>query len=96
MKLSIPALALAATVGAGSVLAASMEQMAQSVINTRGINCSRVTAVNPLGTTESGTPVVAVACSNGERHVLTIQPNDTFKYLTSCGAFEASTRKKCF
>jgi hypothetical protein len=52
--------------------------------------------VKPLGTTESKTPVVAVACSNGQRHVLTIQPNDTFKYLSTCSAFESATRKKCF
>jgi hypothetical protein len=76
--------------------AATMEQMAQSVINARGHDCPRVTSTKALGTTESGTPLVAAACSNGQRHVLTIEKNDTFKYLTSCSAFETATKKKCF
>jgi hypothetical protein len=76
--------------------AATMEQMAQEVVNARGHDCPRVTKVKPLGTTESKTPIVAVACSNGKQHVLTIQRDDTFKYLSSCSAFEATTKTKCF
>lgn len=79
-----------------SSFAQSVEQMAQAAINTQGKDCPRVTAVKALGTTSSGTPLVAAACSNGTRHVLTIQANNTFQYLSTCAAFESVSSTKCF
>jgi hypothetical protein len=76
--------------------AQSVERMAQSVINSQGKDCPKVTAVKAMGTTESGTPIIAAACSNGERHVLKILPNNTLEYVSTCGVFESIAHVKCF
>jgi len=76
--------------------AKSVEQMVQATINAEGKDCPRVTAVKPLGTTDTGTPLIAAACSNGERHVLKILPNKTLDYLSTCAVFESFSKVKCF
>lgn len=80
----------------GTSFAQSVERIAQGAINARGKDCPAVTAVKALGKTESGTPIVAAACSNGERHVLKLLPNNTLEYVSTCAVFESVSRVKCF
>jgi hypothetical protein len=97
MKKKVFAAAICCSLAASSVChAQSVEQMVQATINAKGKDCPRVTAVKPLGTTDTGTPLIAAACSNGERHVLKILPNNTLDYLSSCAVFESFSKAKCF
>lgn len=81
---------------AGICHAQTVNQMAQASINADGKDCPAVTTVKALGTTDEGTPLIAVACSNGTRHVLKILPNDTLEYLSTCAVFESFASIKCF
>ena len=91
------AIMIALTLAAPGVsFGASVEHMAQATINARGKDCPSVTAVKALGTTESGAPIIAAACSNGTRHVLKILPNDALEYVSTCAAFESMAKVKCF
>lgn len=83
-------------VATGTCFAQSVERIAQAAINARGKDCPNVTAVKPLGKTEAGTPIVAAACSNGQRHVLKLLPNNTLEYVSTCSVFESVSRVKCF
>jgi len=89
----VVALCLTAT---GSVFAQSVERIAQAAINAKDKDCPNVTAVKALGKTESGTSIIAAACSNGQRHVLKLLPNNTFEYVSTCSVFESVSRVKCF
>jgi hypothetical protein len=97
MRKTLLATALALCLGApGPCLAASVERMVQASINADGKDCPSVTAVKALGKTDSGTPIIAAACSNGTRHVLKILPNNTLDYISTCAVFEAMSKVKCF
>ena len=83
-------------VGSGVCNAQSVNQMMQATVNAAGKDCPSVTKVKALGTTETGTPIIAGACSNGTRHVLKILPNDTLDYISTCAVFESLSKVKCF
>ena len=80
----------------GTSFAQSVERVAQAAINAKGKDCPNVTAVKAIGKTETGTTIVAAACSNGQRHVLKLLPNDTLEYVSTCAVFESVSRAKCF
>lgn len=83
-------------VSSGICNAQSVNQMVQATVNAAGKDCPSVTNVKALGTTETGTPIIAGACSNGSRHVLKILPNDTLDYVSTCAVFESLSKVKCF
>lgn len=80
----------------GLTQAQSVEQIAQATINAHGKDCPRVTVVKPFARTDSGTLLLAAACSNGAQHVLKVLPNNTLEYVSTCGIFEAVSKIKCF
>ena len=82
--------------GTNICYAQSVNQMAQASINADGKNCPSVTTVKALGTTDTGTPLIAAAGSNGTRHGLKILPNNTLDYVSTCAVFESFAPIKCF
>lgn len=77
-------------------LAQPVEVLFQGVINSKGKDCPRVTALKPIGKSTSGSAVIAAACSNGSRHVIEIKPDRSLKYISSCSIFEGTSGKSCF
>lgn len=74
----------------------SVDLIFQSVITKNGKSCPRVTASEAIGTVEGGDALIAVACSNGDRHVLRLDSNDNVSYVSSCAIFESQSGVECF
>jgi hypothetical protein len=94
MRLSI--LIVAVMVITSTANAQSVKQILQSAINKKGENCQAVTATQAIGTSTGGDALIAVACSGGERHVVSIHKDNSVSYVSSCGIFESTTGAKCF
>lgn len=81
---------------ASGALAQSAEALFQSAINKKGKGCESITAMNPLGTTETGTPIIAVSCSGGETYALQINADKSVSYISTCAALESVSGVSCF
>lgn len=68
----------------------------QRVITQEGYGCPAVTGYQPMGVNESGSAFIAVACTNGDRHVVELAPDHAVSYVSTCGMFRATTNVKCF
>lgn len=70
----------------------------QSAVNAAGKTCAAVTAINPVGATTSGSAVIAVACSGGERYALEAKDEGalSIKFISDCATFEHVVGRKCF
>ena len=76
---------------------AQLAKMAfQIVIDRFGEPCQAIETTRPLGIASNGDALVAVACTNGGRHVVSIHTDNSASYMTSCSAFEARTGITCF
>ena len=72
------------------------QQAFQIVITRAGGACQNIETTRALGTGSNGDALVAVACANGGRHVVSIHNDDSVYYMTSCQKFEAGTGLACF
>ncbi|MDT0635086.1 hypothetical protein [Spectribacter hydrogenoxidans] len=90
------ALAAALTLMAGAAAAQSAERIFQGVITSEGNACPSVTRMQAIGTIEGGDAMVAVACSNGDSHVVRIANDNQVSYIGSCGTLSAMTDAECF
>lgn len=72
------------------------QQAFQIVITRAGGDCRNIETTRALGTGSNGDALVAVACTNGGRHVVSIHTDNSVSYMSSCQAFEAGTGLKCF
>lgn len=68
----------------------------QIVISRAGNECQNIETTRALGTGSNGDALVAVACANGGRHVVSIHSDNSVSYMSSCQAFEAGTGLVCF
>jgi len=76
--------------------AQSAQELLQAAITKQGRSCPQVTAMRGFATTEDGTPLLAAACSNGDRHVVKLLPGERLEYMFTCDAIEARADVKCF
>ena len=91
-RIAIAVLMLSASLAS----AQSMEAQVQGLINAEGESCERVTRSKGLGRDENGNVYVAVACSNGEKHVIKVGDDNSLEYKSSCWAWRASIGSECF
>lgn len=68
----------------------------RDAITDHGGSCSAVTESQAIDATASGDPLVAVACSNGSRHVVRIMGNARVVYVATCRVFEITNDAECF
>lgn len=84
------------TLMAGTAAAQSAERIFQGVITSEGNACPSVTRMQAIGTIEGGDAMVAVACSNGDRHVMRLADDNEVSYIASCATLAATTDAECF
>ena len=72
------------------------QQAFQIVITRAGNDCRSIETTRAIGTGSNGDALVAVACANGGRHVISIHSDNSVSYMSSCQAFEAGTGLVCF
>ncbi|WP_222847930.1 hypothetical protein, partial [Haloferax sp. KTX1] len=63
---------------------------------SEGKSCERVTNTNGLGRDESGNVYIAVACSNGGKHVIQVGSGNNMEYHASCAIWRGETDIDCF
>lgn len=81
---------------AAPVSAQLAQQGFQIAIDRFGDRCQGIETTRPLGTASNGDALVAVACTNGGQHVVSIHPDNSVSYMTSCRVFETRTGIPCF
>jgi hypothetical protein len=72
------------------------QQAFQIVITRAGNDCQSIETTRAIGTGSNRDALVAVACTNGGRHVVSIHRDNSVSYMSSCQAFEAGTGLVCF
>ncbi|WP_295409160.1 hypothetical protein [uncultured Thiocystis sp.] len=72
------------------------QQAFQIAVDRFGDRCQGVETTRALGTASNGDALVAVACTNGGRHVVAIHTDNSVSYLSPCQAFETRTGITCF
>lgn len=72
------------------------EHLFKAVIERAGDGCGAVAKTQPIGTTSNGDALVAVACSNGGRHVVQVLKDNSVAYVSSCSALKAAAGISCF
>ena len=83
-------------VGVSPAMAQLAQQAFQIVITRAASDCPGIGTTRPLGTGSNGDTLVAVACTNGERHVVAIHADNSVSYMSSCRTFETGTGLACF
>ncbi|MBK1719388.1 hypothetical protein [Thiocystis violacea] len=71
-------------------------QAFEYVISKHGQRCDAVTRTQAIGTGSNGDALVAVACSNGGEHVVSIRKDNALSYMTSCASLESRAGIRCF
>lgn len=89
-------LILMLALGAAPASAQLAQQAFQIVIDRFGEPCPTIKTTRPLGTASNGDTLVAVACTNGGQHVVSIHKDNSVSYMTPCSAFETRTGITCF
>jgi len=87
---------LALTLALAPAKAQLAQQAFQIVINRAGNDCPNIEATRALGIGSNGDALVAVACTNGGRHVVSIHGDNSVSYMSACQVFETSTGLVCF
>ncbi len=72
------------------------QQAFQIAIDRFGAPCRGIETTRPLGTASNGDALVAVACTNGGHHVVSIHRDNSVSYMSPCQAFETGTGITCF
>ena len=72
------------------------QQAFQIAVDRFGDRCQGIETTRPLGTASNGDSLVAVACTNGGQHVISIHKDNSVSYMSPCQTFEAGTGIKCF
>lgn len=89
-------LALVLAVAASSAHAQLAQQAFQVVVTRAGHDCQDIERTRALGTSSNKDALVAVACTQGGRHVVAIHSDNSLSYMSSCEAFETGTGLACF
>jgi hypothetical protein len=72
------------------------QQAFQIVITRAGNDCQSIETTRALGRGSNGDALVAVACTKGGHHVVSIHSDNSLSYMSSCEAFETGTGLTCF
>lgn len=76
--------------------AQSAEVLVQGVINAKGKSCPAVSQIKGIGQSSNGDALLAVACSDGGHHVVSVNDRREIRYSSECWVFTNTTGVKCF
>lgn len=79
---------------ASALHAQTAEDYARQVITQAGNACPRVTSMEPRGRFDTGSVIVAVACSDGGKYVLELIDDRKLDYISTCGVFVNEALKR--